>query len=147
MIRKTIITLAGLTLSTAALAQGAGIGIGIGAGGYAGQAQGYTESATTGGGMSQTASYGTGVSAQFTTNQGSAYAGAGGVITSEGVTSYTSGGSTSYGVSGGFVAGNGSGQSAGAVGQDFSSSAHGSWATAGFGAGLGAFAGLEAFTW
>lgn len=113
------------------------------AGGYAGatlnahtgQGGGYTENATVGGSQANTGSYGAGGFATMATkNEGTSYSHAGANIAPDGVNSYTSGGSFSNGTSTSDIRGPfANGQTTGAVGNDFSSKAWGSFETAGGG--------------
>lgn len=122
-----------------------GVDAGVNVTGYTGTGGGYASSATNGGSMAQGNVNGTGVSAQFSSNDGGGYAGAGAAVGADGVLTYTTGGSHASNVSAGFTAGQAGGTTAGAVGTDFASEAWGNFATAGFGGtisvGFGSFGG------
>lgn len=124
---------------------GAGIGASIDVSGYTGTGGGYASSATVGGSMAQGNVNGTGLSTQFTSNQGGGYAGAGSTIGRDSVVTYTTGGSTSQNVSVGYTTGQAGGTASGGVGTDYSSNAWGSVNTAGYGASIGASVGFGTF--
>lgn len=148
--KKTILAIA-LSVASIGVASASGFGAGAIAGigadisGYVGTGGGYASSATTGGSMAQGNVNGTGISAQFTANDGAGYSAAGASIGRDSVVTYTAGGSHAANVSAGFTAGQAQGNTTGAVGTDFSSEAWGAFDTgaAGFtaviGAGFGSF--------
>lgn len=153
--KKAIIT-ASLALTLPfGIAQASGFGAGIGAGvgadvsGYVGTGSGYAETATQGGSMAAGKVNGTGLSAQFTSNEGGGYSSAGAAVNRDGVVTYTAGGSHAANVSAGFTAGSAIGETAGAVGTDFSSEAFGNFETgaAGFTAVIGAGFGVGFGSW
>lgn len=102
---------------------------------HQGQGGGYTETATVGGSQANTGSYGAGGFATMSTkNAGDTYAHAGANISPDGVNSYSSGGSFSTGTSVSDIRGPfANGQTTGAVGNDFSGKAWGTFGTAGGG--------------
>lgn len=152
--KKTILTIV-LSVASIGVASASGFGAGAIAGigadisGYVGTGGGYASSATMGGSMAQGNVNGTGISAQFTANDGAGYAGAGAAVNQEGVVTYTTGGSHAANVSAGFTAGQAGGATAGAVGTDFSSEAWGAFDTgaAGFTAVIGAGFGVGFGSW
>lgn len=122
-------------------------GVGAAVGQYSGSTSGHGSAVTSGGSMAETGVHGTGFSAQFSRNEGTAYAGVTGVVTPTGSYAGTAGGSTSDAVSGGVTRGFADGKTSGAVGNDFSANAWNSHQSsgAGFGAIAGGFAGIAGF--
>lgn len=153
MLKKAIATSV-LSLTAVAAAHASGFsaigGIGAEVSGYVGKGGGYAATATQGGSMASGNVNGTGLSAQFTSNEGGGYAGAGANIGRDGVVTYTTGGSYANNVSTGYTAGQAQGSTAGAVGTDFSAEAWGNFETRSFGieavvGGFGSFGRFGSF--
>lgn len=128
---KKVITIAALFVASTGLATASGFGANLGGqiDSWSGGTSGYASSATTGGSMAQGNVNNTGVSAQFTANEGSGHSYAGAAVGQGDVVTYSGGGSHAANVSAGFTAGQAGGSTAGAVGTDFKSEAFGSFET------------------
>lgn len=129
--KRIFLSLALSAATSIAMASGftGNLNIGADVSNYTGSAGGYSQAAIVGGSMAQGNVNNTGISAQFTSNEGLGMSGAGAAIGREGVVTYTAGVSQTSNVSGGFTAGRAAGSTAGAVGVDFTADAWGGFET------------------
>lgn len=144
MFKKTLLSVA-LLAASGSVALASGFGFGGQVESWSGSTGGYASSATTGGSMAQGNVNNTGLSAQFTANEGGGYANASAHHGGNEVVTYSGGGSHAANVSAGFTAGQAGGATAGAVGTDFSSEAWGSFETGFAGAHLEVWSGFGNF--